>query len=85
MAQARARAVEQGIPLLRAANTGISVVVDPYGRILQFLPLQVAGIIDTALPAALNRPPLYARYGDSAFVILLAISTIYIVKMLRRR
>ncbi len=85
MAQARARAVEQGIPLLRAANTGISVVVDPYGKIIQSLPLQVAGIIDAGLPVAINEQPLYARYGDSAFIILLVVGIAYIVKNLHYR
>ena len=49
-AQARLRAVEEGLPLVRAANTGISAIVDPYGRVLQQLPLGVEGVIDGALP-----------------------------------
>lgn len=62
---ARARAVEQGVPLVRAANTGISAVVDAYGRIVKSLPLGVAGTIDAPLPAAATeRTPfsLYERY-----------------------
>lgn len=50
MEMARARAVEQGIPLVRAANTGISIVTDSYGRILKYLPTGTEGIIDSALP-----------------------------------
>ncbi|MGJ3262448.1 MAG: apolipoprotein N-acyltransferase [Salinarimonas sp.] len=69
-AQARLRAVEEGLPLVRAANTGISAVVDPYGRAVGRLGLGVAGTIDAGLPQALA-PTLYARFGDGAFAILL--------------
>ncbi|MFD0988091.1 apolipoprotein N-acyltransferase [Methyloligella solikamskensis] len=48
--QARVRAVEQGLPLVRAANTGISAVVDPMGRILGELGLERKGVVDAALP-----------------------------------
>jgi apolipoprotein N-acyltransferase len=51
-AQARLRAVEEGLPLVRAANTGISAVVDSYGRTVDKLPLGVEGIIDSNLPVA---------------------------------
>jgi apolipoprotein N-acyltransferase len=47
---ARVRAVENGLPLIRAANTGISAVIDPFGRILRTLPLEQEGIIDSYLP-----------------------------------
>lgn len=68
-AQARLRAVEQGLPLVRAANTGISAVVDPFGRITASLGLGREGVIDAALPARLE-PTLYGRYGDLAMVAL---------------
>jgi hypothetical protein len=51
-AQARLRAVEEGLPLVRAANTGISAVIDPYGRITRALPLDAEGVIDASLPRA---------------------------------
>ena len=62
LAMTRMRAVEEGLPLVRAANTGISAIVDPYGRILKSLPLGTEGVIDGDLPAALP-PTLYAVGG----------------------
>src|SRR6476620_9581392 len=55
--QARLRAIEQGLPLVRAANTGISVVTDPVGRIVAQLDLGVEGILDSRLPAAVTATP----------------------------
>lgn len=70
LAQARLRAVETGLPVLRAANTGISAVIDARGRVVAALPLGVADFIDAPLP-----PPLpsttYARIGDLGVVLLL--------------
>ena len=62
--QARVRAIEEGLPLVRAANTGISAVVDPLGRVVASLPLGVEGILDAPLPQPLA-PTLYARLGDA--------------------
>ena len=62
------RAIEQGLPIVRATPTGVSAVVDPYGRIApgQRLPIGVAGVIDARLPAALPPTP-YARWGELPF------------------
>jgi apolipoprotein N-acyltransferase len=70
--QARFRAIEEGLALVRAANTGISAVIDPYGRVLQRLQLGEAGRIDSLLPRPLP-PTVYARWGDIPFLLMLAI------------
>ena len=72
LAQARLRAVEQGLPLVRAANTGISAVIDARGRITRFLPLDTTGYADAQLPPSLP-PTLYSRTGDIPVLVLLCI------------
>jgi len=59
-AQARLRAIEQGLPLIRSANNGISAILDGMGREIALLPLGISGVIDGPLPTALA-PPLFAR------------------------
>jgi apolipoprotein N-acyltransferase len=66
LAIARVRSVEQGLPLARAANTGISAVVDPYGEVIARLGLGETGVVDAPLPAALPPTP-YSRYGGAVF------------------
>lgn len=68
--QARVRAVEEGLPLLRVANNGISAVVDARGRVLQHLGLDVVGVIDARVPPPLAPTP-YSRYGDLWFGLML--------------
>jgi len=58
------RAVEEGLPLVRVANTGISGVVDAYGRVLAATVLGETAVLDVSLPRRLDAPTLYARAGD---------------------
>ncbi len=69
-AQARARSVEFGLPMVRVANTGISAMIDARGHVQISLPLGVSGRIDATLPPALP-PTLYARTGDLPVLLLL--------------
>jgi apolipoprotein N-acyltransferase len=70
LASARLRAIEQGVPLVRAANTGISAIVDPWGRTLQRLGLQEVGVLDGPLPRALPGRTPYANWGDLTALLL---------------
>jgi len=69
--QARMLAIAEGLPLVRAANTGISAVIDPVGRIINKLPLGVEGVLDAQLPAAIE-PTIYSRYGNYFLIFVLA-------------
>ena len=63
LAQARLRAIEEGLPVVRSTPTGISAVIDADGRILESIPMHSAGRIDTDLPPP-HAPTLFARYGN---------------------
>ena len=77
--QARLRAIEQGLPLVRAANTGISAVIDPLGRIVARLGLGLEGVLDSPLPAAIPPTP-YARIGDIPTLIILAAAWLLVIR-----
>jgi apolipoprotein N-acyltransferase len=82
---ARIRAIEQGLPLVRAANSGISAVVDPLGRTIRSLGLNEVGVIDAPLPAKTPAPP-FARFGDRhTFLVLAAIFVAITIRRTRRR
>ena len=69
--QARLRASEQGLPLVRVANTGVTEVVDARGRVTAALPFGTEGRLDAALPGKLGPPP-YASWGEIPVLLLLA-------------
>jgi apolipoprotein N-acyltransferase len=77
--QARMRAIEQGLPLVRAANTGISAVIDPVGRTVARLGLGLEGVLDSGLPAAIP-PTAYARAGDIPIMIVLAAAWLFVIR-----
>lgn len=68
---ARMRAVEAGVPLVRVANSGISAVVDAYGRVRGSLALNQIGVLDAGLPLAIPGRTLYARWGDVPLAVIL--------------
>jgi apolipoprotein N-acyltransferase len=82
LALARLRAIEQGLPLVRVANTGVSAVIDARGRVLAGMGLGQAGVVDADLPAALPATA-YARTGDLPWHLGLALALAGLV--LRRR
>ncbi len=66
LAMARARAIETGIPVARAANTGVSALIDPYGQIVLQLALQTDGTINSSVPHKI-KAPIYFRYKEKIF------------------
>jgi apolipoprotein N-acyltransferase len=80
--QTRLRAIEEGLPIVRAANTGISAVIDPLGQITTQLGLGAEGVLDASLPQALPLT-LYTRFGDFPLAAAMVICTLFVWK--RRR
>jgi len=83
LAQARLRAIEQGLPMVRVANTGISAMIDPKGRITASMPLGAEGAIDVPLPPAQGATP-YSRWGDLPALTLLILSMLGAYALARR-
>ncbi len=73
--QARVLAIAEGLPLVRAANTGISGVIDPVGRVVNSLPLGIEGILDSNLPKAIA-PTLFVAFGNYLLILLLGVSLV---------
>ena len=82
-AQARARAIEHGLPVARSANTGISAVIDPFGRIVEKIDLGKEGYIDVPLPQALP-PTFFNRWGEMSWVLLAFLAIVGTVVYERR-
>lgn len=85
--QSRIRAVEEGLPLIRSANNGISAVFDAEGRILHRLELNQRGVIDSQLPAG-RLPTAYSRLGDRLFwinTLLFLVAAFWVAGSNRRR
>jgi len=79
------RAIEEGLPLIRATPTGVSAVIDAYGRASPDLRLAIGrqGVIDAPLPPALA-PTLYDQFGDRIFAVMLGLSAVSVFPRLRR-
>ena len=84
-ASARLRAVEEGLPVIRVANTGISGAIDAHGRVLAQTPLGEPDVVDVALPQPLPDLTPYARWGDAAAGVLLAVFSLAAVVLRRWR
>src|SRR3954453_15322742 len=86
LAQARLRAAEEGLPVLRSTPTGISAVIDARGEIVKQLPWRTAGVIDAVLPPAANSATVFARFGNLLALLLgFAVLFVGIVLGVRRR
>lgn len=83
LAQARLRAIEEGLPVIRSTPTGISAVIDANGRVIDSIALGQAGAIDARLPAPLPLTP-FARLGNILPMLLTALMIIIAVAIPRR-
>jgi apolipoprotein N-acyltransferase len=81
---ARVRAVEEGLPVIRSANTGISSIIDAYGKIRSKLELNVSGVIDHGLPRALQ-PTLFAKHHNKLLLALILFSLLIYFAMVSRQ
>lgn len=70
LAQARLRAAEEGLPVIRSTPTGISALIDARGQVVKQLGWRTAGVIDAYLPPKSPRPTLFARFGNAVPLLL---------------
>ena len=78
LTSARLRTIEEGLPMIRAANTGVSAVIDAFGRVIASLEMEREGVIDHALPPP-RAATLYARWHDWTLLGLLTILAMFVV------
>lgn len=81
---ARLRAIEEGLPLIRVANTGISGVIDPYGRVLAQTAMNARTVLDTGLPVSLP-PTLFSRVTELPYLFMLMACGLLILRLHNRR
>lgn len=84
-ASARFRAIEEGLPVIRVAGTGITAVVDAHGRVKSSIALGKQGKIDVRLPEAYDGLTPFARYGNRIFIVLWLLLLIPATSMIRRK
>jgi apolipoprotein N-acyltransferase len=77
-AMVKFRAVEQGLPLLRAANTGISAIISPLGQVLYQLPLNTLGTIAATVPQPLPQATIYHHYGNWPWLIVAMLLSLWL-------
>lgn len=77
--QTRMRAIEEGLPIVRVANTGISAVIDSVGRIVARLDLGVEGVLDSGLPTA-GEPTPYVRFRDIPVSVIVALTLLFVIR-----
>ena len=84
LAQAKFRAVEQALPVIRVANTGISAVIDSKGRIIAQTKLNEAAFLDASIPHSGSKT-LYAKFSDWPFLSFIFIFTFISVLLRKKR
>ncbi len=83
LAQARLRAIEEGVPIIRATPTGISAVIDAQGHVVNSIGMGKSGRIDAMLPAA-AKPTVFSAWGNTLSVAFAVILIFFAIALARR-